>query len=78
MHRVHLRSSIVVDRLIRAGMSQTQFASSIGLSGPALSLILSGKRGTGPRSRKALMSCPLLADLSFDDLFLIEGDQQAA
>jgi predicted transcriptional regulator len=78
MTRVHLRSSVVVDRLVRAGMSQRGLASSIGLSGPALSLILSGKRGTGPKSRKALMSCALFADLSFDDLFIIEGDQQAA
>ncbi len=78
MNKVRIRSAVVENRLLRNGMTQKQLAFSIGLSAPALSQILSGKRGAGPKSRKSLLSCPLFSDLTFDDLFIIEGERQAA
>ena len=78
MMKAKLRSTVVGGRLLVNGSTQRELAEALGVSEAAVSLIMLGKRTVGRSLRARLLAHPLFADLSFEDLFIVEGGQRAA
>lgn len=60
-------------RLILLGFSQRGFAKKIGISGPYLSQIISGKKTPSPKIAKKICDC---LGAAFDDIFFIQKDNK--
>ena len=72
--RVRMRIKEFYELLNRLNVSQNRLAQLAGLSPSHLSQVLSGKRHPGTRTRRRIQEA---LDVEFDELFEMEGDDDA-
>jgi len=70
--RVYLRNKEIEKILIRMNKSQNWFAHKLEVSSGYMSQLMDGSRNPSPRLREKIMN--KLLDYKFDDLFIIQED----